>query len=253
MATVSPAPTRARRQKWLAILLTLLLGGLLASISYFRGTLVEGIEFHPGTWQFRRFSFRADPLTGYQFTGVVHQPSGTPIDLSITQLLGKSVLPATDRWDLVEWRRGMQRNLGPAQIMALLLTRRFAWLTSPRPEWQEWTSRQPAKAALVWPAVQQLTVLELYHCVPELFELTQVEQSDQEFATRLDQAMGRILEEQASSLADLGDDRAAAVALVGLRYDPQNELLRQLAESTVTPALRSIAIENEGPSKEGFR
>lgn len=165
------------------ILLTLGLG-------YLQATLVSGIEINSHSWEQRVFSFRRDPLTGLQLSGVqynppqrvdlwytVANPRAKKVDASIQPFLtAKSSTQA--RWDLVLLDDSSSAG-ARASILVDLLN---ALDSNYNPFWAQWTVQHPQRAAILWPAAQQLVEFDRYPLLPRLFAEALLQNSDEEFS-----------------------------------------------------------------------
>lgn len=155
---------------------------------YFQFTLVSGLELDTASWRVRQFSFRRDPFTNYQLSGVRHaMPDGLP-GWSSSGSLGEYSVIAPDisryltsphvdaRWDLV----GIDQSVsdGQARVLVNLLSSSD---TSSQSFWPAWSKDNALKAAILWPAAQDLVFLGLYARLPALFELALVDSTPKGF------------------------------------------------------------------------
>lgn len=220
-------PTPSNR---LPKLLAGVLLGLVALYLYFSSTLVQGIEFHPGTWQMRTFRFRADPLSGFQWSAIRHDTGVHKADPSVIALLDSRTKQTLNRWDLAEIKQLGTTQSGPSAVMLQLLTgygvdRGYRSVQA----WNQWTAQNPKQAKLFWPALQELAVLGAYPQIPNLLELPFAESSDDQFALRLNQQMLRSLKMHiALCIANQDEQAAAEAAAVGLRYAPDDPEMTEL-------------------------
>lgn len=162
---------------------------IAAGITYLNATHVSGIEIHCQDWQIRRFSFRRDPFTNYQLTGLKYsRPPSSDLWAENASMTGAILDPTIatylkrdpdfeSRWDLVRLH-GSTPSSGPAMILFDLLAMHDPNYTL---FWKTWTTANPAKAKILWPAAQDLTRFKLYSRIPKLFELAVVELSVNEF------------------------------------------------------------------------
>ncbi len=163
-------------------------GLLIGLLIYFQSTLVVGTEINTADWELRRFSFRRDPFTNTQLTAIRHS---SPMNSECWPAVknSASALPATaiskhlkrggglpDRWDLVELSDG-----GETRGRGLVLVNLVQSPGAPSQYWLNWSNRNPKKAAVFWPAVQQLVARDRYSQLPELFELALYEQEFVDF------------------------------------------------------------------------
>ncbi|MBX3420994.1 MAG: hypothetical protein KF752_05480 [Pirellulaceae bacterium] len=224
---------------------------IILGSAYYWACRVQGVEFNPVTWQTRGFYFLADPLTNYQIRGVVHSAPPISISSDVTKLIATPKSPPVDsesaepfsinrllsanynRWDLVEISDYRRTSSGPAQVLALLLMQRQRRTGgAPVEHWNAWSAQHPKKAAVFWPAVQQLAVLQVYSDIPALFELTLVETTESEFRQALSDHMATVLAGRAQASLDQ-QDRAASLnfALVGLTYSAEHQQLLEIVEA----------------------
>ncbi len=217
--------------KWLTlripVLLVTVLVLLMGAAIYFQTTLVVGTELHSLTWQVRGFSFRQDPFTKLQLTGITHTaPSYSNF---WTVLPDDSVKPAAaisslmtvqrdlppGRWDLVQLNDS-RNSQGPAAILVRLA--RAQGLSS-KDFWLVWTGAEPVKAAELWPAVQRLVAFGLYPKLPAIFELATYESDDVAFLRALNDRMLAIMAQHCEQLIADGKLEAARLAAkTGLAY-----------------------------------
>lgn len=229
---VQSGPVPVRKKNWLRNALIGLLVMAAVLIGYSSTTRVEGIEFEPHTWQVRTFSFRADPLTQWQWTSIRHDLTKWPVAPAITAHLDKQLAAMPIRWDLGGITILGSRQSGPARSTLQLLTLYgFSGTSKPRDFLLDWTSRHPKRAAEFWPAIQQLTILGAYAEVPATMELCLGELDDAQFSQSLKKAMARALYQRATNLSSTGENReAVSVAEVGLTYDPDFIPLQKLID-----------------------
>lgn len=220
-------PSSGWRRRWRSARLPSLIGGLLGLLviiaAYFHATSVSGIELNAATWELREFSFRRDPFTNRQWTGIRHSAplhfplwsSGTgqttaKLDPTIRPLLRNRVAA---RWDLVELQG---RRTGPAAILTESLgayTKNFDYA------WTRWTSDHPRKAALLWPAIHTLVELEAYPWLPSLFELALLPASVEDFRVALSEEMQKLLLDYCRQLTLRGEVlKVKAAAEAGNSY-----------------------------------
>lgn len=236
-STVGSSGKRASR---LVYWLTALLVCSLLAVVYFQFTGVSGIELNNQTWQMRQFSFRRDPLTNTQLTGIVHTaPPDLPpwksavklatLNNAITSHL-RSNLSTQAKWDLVRDESNTHR--GGAAILVELLS---AVDDKYRPYWTQWSNSHPRKAGLFWPAVQDLARVGLYAPMPELFEAALSDLSEAEFQQQIADCLQSATLERASLLmAESQNQEARSIAEVGLLYgeDPRlTQIVQQLNAS----------------------
>ena len=247
------APTRTavigQRFRYFVIAAAALLFLLVTYAIYYFSSFVTGTELNTRTWDLRKFSFRRDPFTNYQLSGITHSSSystdpwtsyPTKLRCEVDPLIRKHLLNATnvvERWDLVSMD-GNQVSSGDANILVNLLhTRDFKYDNF----WSTWTADHPAKAAILWPAAQKLVSLDLYAKLPTLLETALLESTEDEFNTIVSKTMQRCLLEACQSMeANHQSQRAAEVAQVGLSYG-DHPLLQRFLDPDLLDAASSDA------------
>lgn len=218
-------------------------GGLLVmtALLYWRATYVSGVELNTLTWERRGFAFRRDPLTGYQLTAVQHNPrqwtgwwSSTPnphawrVPAEIGRYLLKAPPELPQRWDLVRLDRSRAPGAA-ANILVLLLE---GYDRSYQLFWPQWSVDHPARAAVVWPAAQQLVAFGQYHHLPGLLELAVLDTPLEQLTSDVGQLVQQALLEycqRPEATADARDRQAAA--RVGLSYGPHPQLQTVMDQS----------------------
>jgi hypothetical protein len=222
-------PTRRRLRNF--VIGFLVIGSIL--FGYFSTTLVTGVEFEPHTWQIRRFTFRADPLTKFQWTGIRHDSTVLSVDPVIAARLDQSLAAQPSRWDLATITQFGNNQPGPAEIVVRLLTHHgYTGTGKPLQFWVEWTNQDPDRATVFWQAIQRLTVFQAYAEIPGMLELALVEQDDSQFHDSLKATMSQALYRRADQCASLGDsDQAAAISEHALEYGEASAELRAFLET----------------------
>ncbi|GAB5403159.1 MAG: hypothetical protein Aurels2KO_13900 [Aureliella sp.] len=219
----------------IASLITAVVVLLACGAGYYMMTGVTGIEMQASSWKVRRFSFRRDPFTNYQFTAVQHQgiafaplwsntsdaPYSTVDPTILTHLGGSSI--GLDRWDLVQIDDSVASD-GPAKPLYRLLNsdRGFSKEHS-----AVWSSESPKLAAILWPAARELTELGLYHFTPDLLAITFEDLDEAAFKRRV----GNYIQESMIKHCqrhDISKDDKTAAAQLGLRYGDNSTLQEHL-------------------------
>lgn len=227
----SPSQPKAARNVRRFRLLVIGASGLLVlsiiCCFYYFATIVTGTELNTRTWDLRNFSFRRDPFTNYQLSGITHSSTYAPslwtsyptklrceIDPSIRKYL-LNASDAEEHWDLVSFDN-VQSSVGDASVLVSLLSARdFKYDEF----WLKWTTDHPAKAAILWPAAQHLTGLGLYSKLPILLETALLESTDSEFEEMISETMQSSLLDACRLLAENGEpEQATKVAQIGLTY-----------------------------------
>ena len=206
---------------------------LVAAGVYLYNVSVSGFELNVNTWQIRHFEFAADPFTNRQLTDVSYS-NAIKLPTIPTEILSHiQGLPATgeDRWDLVEFNDfKSKQDPGPAMIFTKQLTTQWGAQETAQ-FWSTWSVDHPAKAAKFWPAVRELTRLQAYAFLPELFSLATTA-GDDDFHDLLSQAMGQSLLQHAKQARADGDTQlAVAAAQAGLYYLPNQHEFQAILDS----------------------
>lgn len=192
-----------------------------------------GTEINSHNWEVRQFSYRRDPFTHKQLSGITYQAalSSLPCWISQKDLISvpdpvikghlTSQLTQPVRWDLI--RMNDQYNtIGRGSILLRLVN---TYGVNSKIFWIDWTNNEPIKAAVLWPAAQQLVSLDLYARLPDLFDQAAVEKDDTLFQQAVAGIMQAALLELSQLRAQLGDeDFARDVAKLGLTYGDHSEL-----------------------------
>ena len=183
-------PWRPRRFGW-SVILSIILGLSILGLGYLQATYVSGIELNSHTWEQRVFSFRRDPFTGSQLGGVRHNapvqidfwasianPRAKKLDTAIqTHFKGQPTAPV--RWDLIR----MDDSPVPGARASILVDLLEASDQRSVAFWPTWSTLHPQRAAVLWPATQQLVARDLYTQLPELFSEALLENSTEEFSS----------------------------------------------------------------------
>lgn len=240
LATAPPPKSPPGRRSWLvrnrwpAIFSTAIVI-ISALIAYVSMSKVSGTELNCQSWRVRDFSFRRDPFTNTQFTGVQYaapafvgifnSSADSPfadVDPAIAALLDRK-LSAPTRWDVIEIS-DFTHSKGPADILYELLhqTQGSAYY------WRDWTKNHNKKAKVLWPAVQILSVLDMYARIPPLMEVTFEDLDATEFARRI----GVLIQADLLAFCQTQTDSELArlAATTALKYG-DNPQLQQYATS----------------------
>lgn len=214
-------------------LLSGLLGVLLLLAVYCFLMGVRGTELNPHTFEIRRFSFRRDPFTNYQLSGIRYlsyndgcwssgaaNAKSSQVDPSIKLHLSSSNwLP--QRWDLIQ----ISDDNGPgggANVLIELLNAR-----DPNYDlfWPKWSIEHPSRAAEIWPAAQLLVEFRLYAKLPQVLELALLDNSLTELKASLTNTIQSALVEHCNQLKKTGDsDQLLIAAQAGLQYGDNRQL-----------------------------
>ena len=218
---------RFYRIRYQTLFLSLSCFGFLALV-YFQFTLVTGTEFNTANWNVRGFSFRRDPLSNYQLSGIVHSPKRystiwkasddfSSIDGTIGQYLNSPHVET--RWDLA------QTNLsivdGEATVLLDLLSAHNHLMQN---YWVDWSKQKPKQASVMWPAVQNLVHFHLYAKLPALFELAMADTNDVQFKEFVVTYVQSTLWRHGQDIAETNSALAREIATVGLSYGDHDGL-----------------------------
>jgi len=200
---------------------------------YFQATHVTGRELNARTWEIRRFSFRRDPFSNMQLTGIKHSApnsarmwaANTAETVDVLDPLIRAHLSVdkgtANRWDLVNIR-GLRSFDGDARILVNLLRASDSQYGL---YWEVWTKDEPTKAAMLWPAVQHLVGFGLYTRLPSLFEVAANKSTNDQFKSAVGKLVQQTLVDYCSKLAESSDvDLVRSVANVALTYGDHPEL-----------------------------
>ncbi len=187
-------PWRSPRIAW-PVILTTVLGLSILGMGYWQTTYVSGIELNSHTWEQRVFSFRRDPFTGSQLGGVRHN-APVPVDFwtTVVNPRAKKLDPAIQkyfksqsatplRWDLIR----IDDSLSPGGRASILVDLLEATDPGSVEIWPAWSNQHPKRAAVLWPAAQQLVAHDMYTRLPELFTEALLENSTEEFSNSVGQ------------------------------------------------------------------
>ncbi|QDV28138.1 hypothetical protein [Aureliella helgolandensis] len=179
----------------------------LLGLFYFNSTLVSGTELNCLSWETRRFSFRREPFTNIQISGIRYTesrlgyvwssaPSGESslLDTAIKRHL-KNPQSYESRWDLVDYSTPYPSK-GPADILVTLLCMQNSDYDQ---FWSKWTANEPAKAKILWPAALDLVQFQIYAALPELLELATFELPLHEFQSSVNHTVQNALVEYCRS------------------------------------------------------
>src|SRR5262245_52966935 len=130
---------------------------------------VHGLEFCPQTFERRSYSYYELPIVRIQVTGERSEDLTGPTEQYVA-LKHITAAPSDKKdWHVLVGSRGTRlRRPGDAGILLQYLD---ATESDNAHRWVQWSNKNKPLAQLLWPAVQQLAVHNLYICVPDLFEL----------------------------------------------------------------------------------
>jgi hypothetical protein len=181
-STPPPVKRTSFLQSWIFPLAFIGIGVTVALLfGYIQATVVTGTEFDTGSWSTRTFWYRRDPFSGRQMTGILRDSTSS---ISRTTAFPNSYFsgprskPA--RWDLVKLQSGAALTEGPAYVLNSYFDGYVADQL-----WTTWSTNNPNKAKILWPAARDLVDLELYHELPKIMDLARVDSTDEEFTAMI--------------------------------------------------------------------
>jgi len=162
---------RARR----IIIVTLVctgVAGTLGLVLMMFGT-VSGTEFSPTHFESRQFTVREIPWLKIQISPIrrTTSQSRTARYLIAQSLIKPTPGPPKD-WHLVKLSRAgmMESEADPKLLTDHLELSLYNQSNSTNNEyWLDWSTKEPAKAKVLWPVIQKLAKRELYILMPRLF------------------------------------------------------------------------------------
>ncbi|MCY2985224.1 MAG: hypothetical protein NTY15_16485 [Planctomycetota bacterium] len=159
------AELKQTRYPVLAWLIAIGVGGLvmLTALPYFVASMaIRGEEFCPQLFQKREFSYWRIPGTKVRVSRTTLTPGVSPSGKDILQYLPTS--SQTD-WHLSNAHQGsVSKEFGPKILIDFLQCNNADGVNF----WDSWSFRNPTKAELLWPLVQQVALKEMYFCIPDM-------------------------------------------------------------------------------------
>lgn len=153
---------------------------VLMVLPYFVSSMViHGEEFCPQLFQKRGFSYWRIPGTKFRVSRTTLTPGVSPSSKDILQHL-----PASSQidWHLSSAHQGVySKEFGPKILIDFLQCNNADGVNL----WDAWSFRNPTKAKLLWPLVQQVAVKEMYFCIPELLGISDATSDLNEFDKNL--------------------------------------------------------------------
>jgi hypothetical protein len=235
---VDPSASRTivrRWPKWLPLVGWSVLGVLAMTLLVFIATVtfgaVHGTEFCPQTFERRSYSYYELPIIRIQVTGERHDDLTGETEACVTT--NKFVMPAAggkQDWHVLVGSRGTRlRRPGDAGILVQYLD---ATESDNSHRWVQWSNKNKQLAKLLWPAVQQLAIHELYVYIPDLFDLTKTIDDPAKFKKELDHVVAEKLLLEARRNLDR-EDKAMAIEILdeALLRDPENAEIKTAREA----------------------
>jgi hypothetical protein len=172
---MSSATSTKRWPRWLPVVGWSILGVLGLTLLMFIATItfgaVHGTEFCPQTFERRSYSYYELPVLEIQVTGEQHEDLTGDTEKTVTSKSYVTPPPGGKQdWHVLVGSRGA-RNRRPGDA-GILLKYLDATDVGSNLRWNHWTEEHDEQAKVLWPAVQQLALHELYVFVPDLFDLT---------------------------------------------------------------------------------
>lgn len=147
---------------FLAVAALMLFLGIVLGVSS-----ISGKEFNPISFQTRTFSYHRMPWIGVRLSRTT---LGTASSFASSDVLKHlPTLPQPPEWQVVELGGFLEEDHG-ASILVDALSRRNA---DGHNAWGAWSFENPNTAAVLWPLVQRVAILDLYECIPSLLEAAQ--------------------------------------------------------------------------------
>lgn len=229
---------RSRLARWglpvlVAALGVLAVAAVVAWVTVSFGS-VYGVEFNPKTFHRRTFLYYEIPGTGWQVRKVerIDSTGKTEEFLQTNNHIPKKS-QGQEVWHIVQAHRGRRSWDGDAHILVNYFDAKDGFNN---PIWLEWSSANPKLASLLWPAVSQLAVDELYIYVPEVLALAEGLKDAQDaktFPRELNDRLGQTYH-AAAVRCQQADNHEAALDYLNqaIKYAPANsEYLKARAKS----------------------
>lgn len=201
---MAPSGTPKRWPAWLPIVGWSLLGALGLTLAVFIATIsfgaVHGTEFCPQTFERRSYSYYELPVLGIQVTGERLEDLTGDTEKTIASK-GYISTPKGGKqdWHVLFGSRGTrQRRPGDAGILMQYLD---ATDVGSNLRWEEWTEKHDEQAKILWPALQQLALAELYVFVPDLFEAAKRLSDPAELKAAIDKTLAETVPKPAPAAA----------------------------------------------------
>lgn len=206
-----------RRVPVRGILITVIVLALccLFGLPFFLANMsIGGTEFCPQLFQKRDFNYWRLPGTKIRLGTTLLSPAASPCSKSILQTL--PAVGATD-WHVAKVRYGtVSRSLAPEVLIDYLEAKDANGANA----WDAWSFRNPQRASILWPIVQQVAIQEMYHCIPELLQTANSDLADAQLDKNLRRAS---LQAAQSKLKALQESK---------KSDREKELRRWVLELT---------------------
>jgi hypothetical protein len=224
---------------------------------------VEGVEFSPSRFQTRHFSVHEIPWLKIQVSPIRRttsqsataryllaqsliqplsptattatqprlQPAKDGKPASVPPTASPAATTAAEPWHLVTLTRGgIESRPADAKLLTDQLENpRFNQVQS-NDYWHDWSSREPAKAKVLWPVIQKLAFRELYILMPTLFAFALDSADDMALKRSIDEYLQKSYAELVVELRNAGREELAAEllreAITDFPNDPKLQALR---------------------------
>jgi hypothetical protein len=227
--------TARRWPRWLPIvgwsILSVLGGILLLFLATITFGAVHGREFCPQTFERRSYSYYELPLVHIQMTGERHEDLTGDTEKHVTSNKYITPLAGKKDWHVLVGSHGTRmRQPGDAGILMQYLD---AEESSNVYRWVRWSEQHDNLAKVFWPAVQRVSLHDMYLFVPELFDLAKSADDPAKLQQDLDRFIAGKLLILGQRMVERKDPAAVKVLDEAIKLDPANE---QLNEARATAA-----------------
>ena len=183
-------------------LIAVLLVALFAIPMLISSTSISGEEFSPQLFQKREFAYRRFPGTKIRISSTSLSPASSPCSKSILTHLSSG---EKSDWHVSTVQQGGNfHELGPKILTDYLQSTNADGSNV----WDAWSFQNPTVAAVLWPIVQEVAVLELYFCIPDLLRNTDSQLDANTLKKRLVVVCIEAAKEKLKSLAETKEFRS---------------------------------------------
>lgn len=213
---------------------------------------VYGVELNPETFQRRSFLYYEIPGLGWQVRKVERIDSTGKTE---EFLQTNNHIPKKSKgeavWHIVQAHRGSRSWDGDARILVNYFDAKDSYSN---PVWLEWSSANPKLAGLLWPAVSQLAMDELYIYVPEVLTFAESAKDARDaktFSTELNSRLGQAYHTAALRCQEAGNHEAAVEYLdQAVKLDPSNADYRQAQAKSREALGKAKPATTEAPARQ---
>lgn len=176
---------------------------------------VEGEEFSPQNFERRQYSFYCVPFTRWQISPTFRTSIASSLESKLrTDRLVNTAPQGAATWDLMRVGGSLGQQTAAAGLLGDFLDAGMLGYT-----WEEWTDKNPARAKVFWPAIQEVAELGAYELVPDLFDFASSHANDATFAAELRQHLSRAYASLADDYSRTGqEERAKRIRDAGQRH-----------------------------------